>query len=189
MRRVLRGMRKIILIALTASAVVLLPCTLLSFWKPLAVVAYSDKHEGAFLGAKATNGDVCMLCHGMVRWLSPRRRVLRWGPHVRFYVAVVTEQRTFVTHEVTFTGPLYRVDKSFDPAGQSPASGTHACVEIGVNGFMMFIVLALYPALVFLRGPFRLWRRRRQGLCLSCGYNLTGNTSGTCSECGEKMGS
>ncbi|MDB5302013.1 MAG: hypothetical protein JWO87_3676, partial [Phycisphaerales bacterium] len=27
-------------------------------------------------------------------------------------------------------------------------------------------------------------QRRRNGQCLACGYNLTGNTSGVCSECG-----
>lgn len=30
-------------------------------------------------------------------------------------------------------------------------------------------------------------RRRRLGLCLRCGYDLTGNTSGVCSECGEAV--
>lgn len=30
-------------------------------------------------------------------------------------------------------------------------------------------------------------RRRRLGLCLRCGYDLTSNTSGTCSECGEPV--
>jgi hypothetical protein len=32
--------------------------------------------------------------------------------------------------------------------------------------------------------PMRRWRRRRRGLCVACGYDLTGNTSGACSECG-----
>lgn len=31
------------------------------------------------------------------------------------------------------------------------------------------------------------WRRRRQGLCLKCGYDLTGNITGRCSECGETL--
>ena len=30
-------------------------------------------------------------------------------------------------------------------------------------------------------------RRRRRGLCVNCGYNLWGNESGTCPECGEKV--
>jgi len=30
-------------------------------------------------------------------------------------------------------------------------------------------------------------RRIRPGCCLRCGYDLTGNTSGVCSECGDKV--
>jgi len=29
--------------------------------------------------------------------------------------------------------------------------------------------------------------RRRRGTCRTCGYNLTGNVSGTCPECGQKL--
>jgi hypothetical protein len=32
---------------------------------------------------------------------------------------------------------------------------------------------------------FRRHRRRRQGLCIQCGYNLKGNVSGICPECGH----
>jgi hypothetical protein len=31
------------------------------------------------------------------------------------------------------------------------------------------------------------WRRPRPGLCPTCRYNLTGNTSGVCPECGTKI--
>ena len=30
-------------------------------------------------------------------------------------------------------------------------------------------------------------KRREQGLCLACGYDLTGNLSGVCPECGEDI--
>jgi hypothetical protein len=33
-------------------------------------------------------------------------------------------------------------------------------------------------------GPVRTWRRKRNGWCLWCGYDLTGNRSGRCPECG-----
>ncbi len=33
----------------------------------------------------------------------------------------------------------------------------------------------------------RVHRRLLQGLCPSCGYDLTGNVSGICPECGEKV--
>jgi len=39
--------------------------------------------------------------------------------------------------------------------------------------------------------PFVVWRRRNRpkprGHCQSCGYNLTGNVSGICSECGQAI--
>ncbi len=49
------------------------------------------------------------------------------------------------------------------------------------------LLFAAYPAVAFVRGPLRRWRRRRKGQCVTCGYNLTGNTSGRCPECGEAV--
>ena len=46
-------------------------------------------------------------------------------------------------------------------------------------------VFAAYPTIAFIRGPVRRHRRRKRGLCLKCGYDLTGNVTGVCSECGE----
>ena len=50
-----------------------------------------------------------------------------------------------------------------------------------------FILLSLYPAIAFIRGPFRRYRCRKKGLCLTCGYNLTGNISGVCPECSTPL--
>jgi hypothetical protein len=46
------------------------------------------------------------------------------------------------------------------------------------------LLFAIYPAIAFIRGPLRRWRRHKKGLCLRCGYDLTGNVSGVCPECG-----
>ncbi len=46
------------------------------------------------------------------------------------------------------------------------------------------VLLLMLPVVSFFRGPYRRYRRRKRGLCLACGYNLSGNTSGTCPECG-----
>lgn len=48
-------------------------------------------------------------------------------------------------------------------------------------------ILAVYPTIAFINGPYRRYRRRKKGLCLKCGYNLTGNVTGICSECGEQI--
>ena len=55
----------------------------------------------------------------------------------------------------------------------------------GVCGsfYLLSGIFSLYPAVTFL-----LWFRRRRrplpGQCAKCSYNLTGNTSGVCPECG-----
>ncbi|MCO6436271.1 MAG: hypothetical protein J5J06_04200 [Phycisphaerae bacterium] len=46
------------------------------------------------------------------------------------------------------------------------------------------IVAALYPGLSILMFRARRYIRRRRGLCLNCAYDLQGNVSGTCPECG-----
>ena len=46
------------------------------------------------------------------------------------------------------------------------------------------ILFAAYPTIALIRGPLRRWRRRKRGECVNCGYNLTGNVTGVCSECG-----
>lgn len=54
---------------------------------------------------------------------------------------------------------------------------------------MAWIVVTLfaYPTIAFIRGPLRRWRRRKRDWCLKCGYDLTGNETGVCSECGTKI--
>ena len=51
--------------------------------------------------------------------------------------------------------------------------------------FLLVFCFAAYPALAFIRGPLRRWRRHRKGLCLNCGYNLRGLTEPRCPECAK----
>lgn len=52
-------------------------------------------------------------------------------------------------------------------------------------GLICSIIVTLVSSIAFIYGPFCRWRRRRRGLCLKCGYNLEGDLSGVCPECGE----
>lgn len=45
-------------------------------------------------------------------------------------------------------------------------------------------LLYVSPYLMFIYAPARRRRRRRRGLCVQCAYDLRGNISGRCSECG-----
>jgi len=53
--------------------------------------------------------------------------------------------------------------------------------------WMVFVLFAVYPTLAFCRGPLRRWHRCRKDRCLSCGYDITGNESGICPECGTPV--
>jgi hypothetical protein len=56
-------------------------------------------------------------------------------------------------------------------------------IFLDVPLWLVFFVFGAYPALVLTKGIVRR-RRRKRGQCPKCGYNLTGNTSGVCPECG-----
>jgi len=48
----------------------------------------------------------------------------------------------------------------------------------------LVVLLMIYPAIAFVRGPVRRHRRRKRSQCVQCGYNLTGNVTGICPEMG-----
>ncbi len=50
--------------------------------------------------------------------------------------------------------------------------------------WMLLLLFATYPVVVTTRSRFVRWRRRRNGHCRHCGYDLTGDTTGRCPECG-----
>jgi hypothetical protein len=67
-------------------------------------------------------------------------------------------------------------------------------VDVGPIGAMrtMGLLIPLILPFILASAPtaYLFWRDRRhipQGHCQKCGYNLTGNTSGICPECGEKI--
>jgi hypothetical protein len=77
-----------------------------------------------------------------------------------------------------------------------------ACIVVDVCGAaldpgrnntmrMLFLLLAGIPltavAAWTLKGWFAQRRKRPHGTCRTCGYNLTGNVSGVCPECGKAV--
>ena len=63
--------------------------------------------------------------------------------------------------------------------------------KIHTNPLQRLVTIPLWIPLVVVAIPTGfLWRRERKrprpGHCRSCGYNLTGNVSGVCPECGVK---
>ena len=65
------------------------------------------------------------------------------------------------------------------------AGWTGAAVSFWVV-FLVFVLLFSFHAIDIYFGPSigRRERRRKRGYCAECGYDLTGNISGACPECG-----
>jgi hypothetical protein len=59
--------------------------------------------------------------------------------------------------------------------------------ELAIPYWSGLLVSALYPLWSTYRGPIRRWRHGRRGCCRKCGYDLTGNVSGVCPECGRAV--
>ena len=62
--------------------------------------------------------------------------------------------------------------------------GTDTEYVLGVPHWFLTLLFAIGPGVWFIK-----WRKRRRlamaGKCPACGYDLTGNESGVCPECGE----
>ena len=75
----------------------------------------------------------------------------------------------------------------------SSSASSHRCTSsrgrnVVLPMWMPALVLGVCPTVALIRGPLRRQRHRKRGLCPSCGYNLTGNTSGVCPECATGVG-
>jgi hypothetical protein len=89
-----------------------------------------------------------------------------------------------VDQNVLNSGP--KIDQTFGPF-YVRRIGVGKVIASGVGGpfWAVFAVLMAWPALAFVRGPVRRWRRRREGRCTQCGYSLKGLPEPRCPECGK----
>ena len=59
--------------------------------------------------------------------------------------------------------------------------------DVDANFFKLALLAATYPAICVCVAGLVRRKRRRRGCCIKCGYDLTGNTSGVCPECGVEI--
>jgi len=65
-----------------------------------------------------------------------------------------------------------------------PREATARHIRVSAPFWMLITFTAAYPVWSLASFVWRWKKRRRLGLCRSCGYDLNGNVSGTCPECG-----
>ncbi|UCE62367.1 MAG: hypothetical protein JSU63_11760 [Phycisphaerales bacterium] len=68
-----------------------------------------------------------------------------------------------------------------------PRGVTHKSTALTAPLWAVVVLFGIYPAIVFIRGPRTRRQRKTKNLCADCGYDLTGNESGVCPECGWEV--
>ena len=154
------------------------------------------------LGLTASCGYLAVLMvQDRLPWTTPQTHSFRrfdwyvWGRrlfiHHSFDVSGESATREFRIGGMRASGETFTivpVDSNGEPdlLSQEPTRYVTA-ITMQIPTWPLLILLGLYPTyvLVFARKRRR-DRLRRQGLCVKCGYNLTGNTSGVCPECGTR---
>lgn len=81
--------------------------------------------------------------------------------------------------------------KRIGPTQYAPAQPVKWALPCALLGFPLNTLFWSMAVFLLLRWSdqhkiARAEQRREQGLCSACGYNLTGNVSGACPECGER---
>lgn len=85
-------------------------------------------------------------------------------------------------------GPITRCSHcEFAIAAKKP--GRRVVVHVVMVPFVMLVAMfAAVPVLMVGRAAWRRWSPRNSTACSHCGYDLTGNESGVCPECGNAAG-
>ncbi len=144
------------------------PWTLTPQWSCSSYLGYADISH-ATLSADANTWNSCRQWH--------------FQPNVK-------------TNRIRFPGFLYMDSRGRElHKGSRPGyPPTFACKRaqgyVRVAFWITSLLFAAYPTLAFICGPLRRWRRWRRrptGSCVKCGYDLTGNESGVCPECGTEV--
>jgi len=104
-----------------------------------------------------------MLCVTHTPWETPIMGNLPWYGYFECYRSAIYQPWTLLP-SFSFSGPwFFRCPVHFP--------------------LLVLIGIAVYPIL-----PFAVRRNlRKRGLCVNCGYDLRGSTSGVCSECGASI--
>ena len=172
--------RKVVIVALTLAALATGLLWVVTHHRVLAAQsALSDKVHAGIVIANGLAG--CIVCrdkpqpyrHSWVLWGSICHGLVRSGDY------------PWSTDPDTVR-PLF--DQGIFGRTYHREEFRYCTVNVAVTPLWSLTALfATYPTIAFFRGPVRRWRRRRNGWCVDCGYDLTGNVSGICPECGTRI--
>lgn len=154
----------------------------------------------AIWGLAALCGYLAVLMvHDQVPWTTPNTHSLSrydwyvWGGRLFIHHSYDIDKSESAVRELRFGGWRAKrevftlLPDDFNVvAGQPPDPIRYvATITLQMPTWPLLLLLGAYPIWVLLLARKRRRdRTRRQGLCIKCLYNLTGNTTGVCPECG-----
>jgi hypothetical protein len=152
------------------------PCVTLKLWSRGSTRWYLDLYRGTLSIARMTDGGPWRPpISGTFFYRPQRTRTLRSAAFVGFkYEQYRTLPQWDASCRLTLLQLLRR--------DVGTANALISTAEIPLWG--LFVLSAFAPAVLFCRRVQR-WDRRRKGMCRQCAYDLTGNVSGVCPECGR----
>ncbi len=145
---------------------------------------------GVLSGTGSIGGAYPLWSSGEWAVTGSRFTSLVWGPSRMVMVdRVEWLDASAIPFETRLSGPgwLYSLSVVLNEHSGLYARSSRVMVSFFIPT-VLAVLLAAYPTIAFIRGPLRRWRRRRRGWCVKCGYDLTGNVTGVCPECGSEIG-
>lgn len=186
--------RKIVMVLLTVAVCLTALAAVVGRYYPLGLTIVDD--GATYVGLRAEDGMALVLVEYMTEHAQgPEKRWKRsigatltgdlWG----FAILVNILEPVFWTKRTIENrcGAPYVMSTELDtPYPPGTFHGMSRQVGGGLH-FAPLMLLATIVTIVVVRRPLRQYRRHKRGLCLKCSYDLTGNESGVCPECGKAV--
>lgn len=175
--------RKVVIVALTLAALATALLWVVTHQRVLAAESpLSDKAHVGILIADGLAG--CLVCRDKPQ-PNPYISCLGSSSFCQGTVASLDVDYPW-SHNPDWVRPLF--DQGIFGRRYRRIELRYATITVAVAPLWSLTALfATYPTIAFIGGPVRRWRRRRNGWCVECGYDLTGNVSGICPECGTPI--
>ena len=169
--------RKVIIVVLTAAATLTFASFVASSYRPLTKRFRSDE---TLVTVAIRRAALIVATWTVPRLSGQPATMIVWGCGLSAATPAAGVRLPRSTTRLANPFCLPKFSRRTFPSGR----GGFAMLVIPL--WIPFVTFAAFPTIAFVRAPSRRYRRRKRGLCIGCGYNLTGNESGVCPECGTQ---
>ncbi len=191
-------MRRILLATLVLPGLLVLVVMIISYGTPVRVTrggfanlplthVQCEKGRWSFMHVAANPGNRAMMNNGSRLGIGWNAFPLRGTIHAEGGMTITSANTILTIRGLTIRPINLDLMQLPKPEKDVALNAWVRGLEIRGWGWVLPLAMLAWPVGSFVVGPVRRHRRRRRGLCAACGYDLTGNTSGVCPECGVSV--